>query len=162
MAHSQIDFLVVMAFVPRLLLAFDDQEPRLPRISTSGKIIHRHRMGVIPTRPCRVRRELIPMGRAHRYHRRTLFDRAIVQRINREPVPVHNLGNRRVVRHIDGHRHTLAQAKQRPRHLPVVSNGVDDHARSDLQPGRRDAQRVVRLRRTGDRASFAHRRVECR
>ena len=111
-AQREKDLLIVVAgILPRL----DDEEPELPGVAAPVQVGHGHRVSVIPARPGRPRRELIPAAAMRRHRRRALLVRAIGVRPNEHAVPVDLLRHIGVVHHFHGDRHTLAHPQQRTR-----------------------------------------------
>ena len=108
--------------VGQLLIALDEQEAELPRVGPLRQIAVRACVGVIPARARRFRRERVAMRLAGCDHRRSLFHRAVVQRIDGQPMPVHDVGIGTGVGHVDGDRNTFAQAQHRARHPAVVGD----------------------------------------
>ena len=100
-------------------------------------------MRVIPPRSRRAGRKAVANVAARRNHRRPLFHRPIVPRIDRQPMPVHNIFLRTGICNIDGDGYSLAQPQQRPRHLTVVARRLDVDPRRNLDLARLDAQCVI-------------------
>ena len=79
-------------------------------------------------------------------HRRAFFHSAVIQRVDRQAVPVNNLRSATLVHHINRDRYAFAHAKDRTRDLVVVGNRIDHDARRDLKLAWPNAKRIVRTR----------------
>jgi hypothetical protein len=149
MMNGEKDFLVVVTGIG---LTVDHQKTKLAAISPQRQIPARPGMRVIPPRARRLRRVGVAQVPTRRNHRRSLFHRPIVQRVNRQPMPVHNVGIRRSICHIDVDRHALFQPQERPRHLAVVGGRLHHHARRNLQIARLNFQCVIGFGRLANSA----------
>jgi len=134
-------FPIVAAGIVDLL---DDQEPVHPGVEAPPQIGPGDIVAVVPARAAGVCREGVAPDRPGLDHRRSLLHRAVGFRGHVEPVPVHDIVDVGVVADIDAHLVALAQPQRRARHLAVIGERVDHLARRELEPLRRDPQRMVR------------------
>jgi hypothetical protein len=103
-------------------------------------------VGVIPARSRGVGRgEGVAQASAGGNHGRAFLHGTVVVRVGGQPVPMDDVFAVGVVGHVDGYRHSLAQAQDRARDLAVVGECLDVHARRNLQAARLDAEGVVCL-----------------
>jgi len=146
--NRQVDLLIVM---PWLLFAFHQQEAELSAVGAELQIVVGRRMGVIPPGSRGLRSERIPVRAPGGNHWRALFHRAVVQRVDRQTMPVDDVRIVARIGHVNRHRHTLAQPKQRPRNLPVIPDRLHSHALTNLQRAGIDAEGVIGLSRRRNR-----------
>ena len=139
---GEIDLLIVGA---RLVFSFYKKEAELAAISAQCEVGKGGCMGVVPARPGRFWREAVTIGSARCDHRRALFHGAVIQRIDCQPVPVHNVVDVAGIGNIDRDRDAFAQAQQRSGYLPVIGQGPNVNALADLEIRLLDAQAVVGL-----------------
>ena len=144
MVGGQQHLLVIAAGIARRL---DDQEAVQSRVQASAQIGPGHVVAVVPPRARRLRDEFVALRAAARHHRRSFLHRAVGLRGQVETVPVHDVVDVGIVADIDADLAALAEAQHRARNRAVVGKGVDDLSGGELQPQRRDPQRMVGARR---------------
>ena len=140
MVGGQQHFLVVAAGIARRL---DDQKAVKSSVQASPQIGAGDIVAVIPPGAGRFRRERVAPRATALHHRRSFLHRAVGLRGQVEPVPVHDVVDIAVVADVDADLAALAQPQYRTGHAIVVSEGLDHPAGGELEPQRRDPQRVV-------------------
>jgi hypothetical protein len=123
------------------------QETVLAAIEAARQIVLGHGMGVIPASAGGLGFESVGRRVSRHDHGRPLFHGAIHRRRNFQSVPVDEFGNIGIVDNSDRDPLTLAQPNQRTRRGSVVTDCLNDLARSDLHRHGCNTQRVVRMRR---------------
>ena len=139
--QRQKNFLVVAR---RIILWIDHQKSKLGAVGCAIQVVPRRRMRVVPAEsgrpgyPCETLCSSVGrrLGRA-------FLRRAILQRWNLEAVPVHDVRDVGFVDHVEGHPLPFAHTNQFAWHAPIECSGLHHFAGRNLQPQRRDADRVV-------------------
>jgi hypothetical protein len=124
----------------------DDQETVQSRVQAPPEIGRGHVVAVIPAGARRLRHERVTLHAAAHHHRRAFLHRAINLGRHVKAVPVHDIVDVAIVADVDADLAALPQPQHRSRHGAVVAEGVDDFPGGELEPQRRDAQRMVRRR----------------
>jgi hypothetical protein len=136
--------LVIAAGIARRL---DNEEAVQSRVQASAQVGPGHVVAVVPARARRLRDEFVALRTAPRHHRRSFLHGAVGLRGQVETVPVHDIVHVGIVADLDADLAILTEAKDRAGNRAVVSKGVDNFSAGELQPQRRDPQRMVRARR---------------
>jgi hypothetical protein len=132
--------LVVAAGVVRRL---DDQEPVHSGIEAAGQIAAGDVVAVIPAGARGLGGEGVAPRAAALDHGGAFLHRAVGLSGQIKTVPVNDVVDIGVVADVDADLATLAQPQERTGHGAVVGEGVDDFSGRELEPQRRDAQRIV-------------------
>ena len=128
-----------------ILARVDHDESELARVGPFVQIVHRHCVGVVPTRACRSRRKPKLAVAMRRNGRRFLLFHAVNFGWNQKTVPVDKFGRVRVIDNVHSDGLAFAHAEYGAGRSAVVSDGADDAGRGELDRNRPDAQGEVRF-----------------
>jgi len=87
--HGKVDLLIIRRGP---FFAFYQQKSELPTVCSERKIIVSGSMRVIPAGPGRLRRERVTVCSTGRNHRRSLLHRAVISWVDRQSVPMNQVG----------------------------------------------------------------------
>src|ERR1700678_2906756 len=104
--NGEVDLLVV---VRGLVFSIDQQKAELSAVSAGCEVVEGSCMGVIPACARRLWRVGVSQRGAWRNHWRALFHRAVIERIDGQSMPMHEIRSGTCIGHIDSYRCAFAQ-----------------------------------------------------